>query len=103
MHHRLLASSSLRHRSRGVYDPSTGFWMPLADARATLVLNGHDHDYQRWQPLDANGNPSATGLTEIVAGTGGHSRQSIMRSDPRVPTSTSNIFGALQLPLSTTT
>ena len=79
------------------------FWMPLADARATLVLNGHDHDYQRWQPLDANGNPSATGLTEIVAGTGGHSRQSIMRSDPRVATSTSNVFGALQLQLSTTT
>jgi len=78
------------------------FWTPLANARATLVLNGHDHDYQRWQPLDANGNPSATGLTEIVSGTGGHSRQAMVRSDSRVVSSVGNVFGALQLQLSPT-
>ena len=78
------------------------FWTPLANARATLVLNGHDHDYQRWQPLDAYGNPSATGLTELVAGTGGHSRQAMVQSDSRVVTSAGNVFGALQLQLSPT-
>jgi Carboxypeptidase regulatory-like domain/Calcineurin-like phosphoesterase len=78
------------------------FWTPLANARATLVLNGHDHDYQRWEPLDANGNPSATGLTEIIAGTGGHSHQSITGSDPRVVTSLGGVFGALQLQVSPT-
>ena len=80
------------------------FWTPLANARATLVLNGHDHDYQRWQPLDANGNPSSGGLTEIVAGTGGHSGQYIASTDPqnRVVTSKSGVFGALQLQLSAT-
>jgi carboxypeptidase family protein/calcineurin-like phosphoesterase family protein/Big-like domain-containing protein len=76
------------------------FWTPLANARATLVLNGHDHDYQRWQSLDADGNPSTGGLTEIVAGTGGHSGQYIAGSDPRVVASKSAVFGALQLQLS---
>lgn len=76
------------------------FWTPLVNARATLVLNGHDHDYQRWQPLDANGNPSAGGLTEIVAGTGGHSAQYFTSSDPRVAASKNGVFGALQLSLS---
>ncbi|MEP6753182.1 MAG: carboxypeptidase regulatory-like domain-containing protein [Candidatus Dormiibacterota bacterium] len=80
------------------------FWTPLANARATLVLNGHDHDYQRWLPLDANGNPASGGITEIVAGTGGHSGQYIVQSDPqnRVVKSKSGIFGALQLQLSAT-
>ena len=76
------------------------FWTQLVNARATLVLNGHDHDYQRWQPLDANSNPSAGGLTEIVAGTGGHSAQYFVKSDPRVAASKNGVFGALQLSLS---
>jgi hypothetical protein len=76
------------------------FWTPLANARATLILNGHDHDYQRWQPLDADGNPSSGGLTEIVAGTGGHAVQYITGNDPRLVTSKSGVFGALQLQLS---
>jgi hypothetical protein len=81
------------------------FWTPLANARATLVLNGHDHDYQHWLPLDANGNPASSGITEIVAGTGGHSGQYIVQSDPqnRVVKSKSGVFGALQLQLSATT
>ena len=38
------------------------------------MLNGHDHDYQRWVPLDANGNPpgrfsNGAGTTEFVVGT----------------------------------
>lgn len=76
------------------------FWTPLVNARATLVLNGHDHDYQRWQALDANGNPAVGGLTEIVAGTGGHSAQYFTSSDPRVAASRNGVFGALQLSLS---
>src|SRR5205823_2130658 len=48
---------------------SQDLWAPLASAGATLVLNGHDHDYQRWQALDGAGNPSAAGVTEVVAGT----------------------------------
>jgi hypothetical protein len=47
-------------------------WSLLAQNHVTMVLNGHDHDYQHWTPMDANGNPDPNGVTEFVDGTGGH-------------------------------
>jgi hypothetical protein len=77
-------------------------WALMAQYGVTIVLNGHDHDYQRWQPLDGSGNPSPTGITEFVAGMAGHGLQTIAGSDTRVvywndtvPTA----FGALKLEL----
>ena len=67
-----------------------------------LVLNGHDHDYQRWLPLDANGNPSPTGVTEFVVGTGGHGVQDFVRTDGRVVKQIGTVpegIGALKLAL----
>jgi hypothetical protein len=47
-------------------------WKSLVAAHADLVLVGHDHDYERLAPLDAEGKrDDARGLREIVAGTGG--------------------------------
>ena len=54
-------------------DPSVApFWTQLHAAGAELVVNGHDHDYERFAPQD----PSAKverpgGIREIVVGTGG--------------------------------
>lgn len=53
-------------------------WSLLARKNVTLVLNGHDHDYQRYAALDANGSPKPTGVTEIIAGGGGHSSQVVV-------------------------
>jgi 3',5'-cyclic AMP phosphodiesterase CpdA len=48
------------------------FWDVLYSAGADLVLNGHEHDYERFAPQDPAGNADAArGLTEIVVGTGG--------------------------------
>jgi len=38
-----------------------------------LVLGGHDHDYERFAPMDANGVPGPTGIPSFVVGTGGDS------------------------------
>jgi hypothetical protein len=38
---------------------------------AEIVLSGHDHDYERFAPTDANGAPVANGLRQWVVGTGG--------------------------------
>ena len=46
-------------------------WQALHDNGADLVLNGHDHDYERWAPMDGNGSASPNGMVEIVVGTGG--------------------------------
>src|SRR6266704_3205755 len=66
--------------------PANGppIWQILAQHNVTLVLNGHDHDYQRWTRLDANGNPSPTGVMEFVAGNGGHGLQSQVTTDSRL-------------------
>jgi acid phosphatase type 7 len=47
-------------------------WQLLYDAGAELVLSGHDHDYERFAPQDANGRlDPARGIRQFVVGTGG--------------------------------
>jgi chitodextrinase len=50
---------------------SIALWNALVDAKADLVLNGHDHDYERFVPQDAGGKASSAGPVEIVGGSGG--------------------------------
>jgi hypothetical protein len=48
------------------------FWDALADAQAEIVLSGHSHDYERFAPMDRNGNlDQANGIRQFVVGTGG--------------------------------
>jgi hypothetical protein len=48
------------------------FWDALYAGGADLVLNGHDHDYERFAPQDPDGQADAArGITEMVVGTGG--------------------------------
>jgi hypothetical protein len=46
-------------------------WRVLLAHHADVVVNGHDHDYERFAPQDANGKATADGITQFVAGTGG--------------------------------
>lgn len=79
---------------------SAPLWQAVAAAGVDIVINGHDHDYERFAPQDANGNASPEGTREIVAGTGG----AALRPFPgaNVPNSlvrSSIAFGVLQLTL----
>ncbi len=77
-------------------------WSLMAQSGVTIVLTGHDHGYQRWEPLDGNGVPSATGITQFVVGGGGHGVQGFVRSDSRMvfgADSPANSYGALKLSL----
>lgn len=48
------------------------FWDALYAAGADLVINGHDHDYERFAPQDPAGHEDrARGMREFVVGTGG--------------------------------
>jgi hypothetical protein len=48
------------------------FWQILYAGGVDLVLNGHDHDYERFLPQTPEGIVDSTkGITEIIAGTGG--------------------------------
>jgi 3',5'-cyclic AMP phosphodiesterase CpdA len=47
-------------------------WRTLYEFNVDLVINGHDHTYERFAPQDPNGRPdSARGIREFIVGTGG--------------------------------
>jgi hypothetical protein len=53
-------------------DNRVGFFaQELVNAKADIMLSGHEADYERFPPLDAAGNPSPDGVRQFVVGTGG--------------------------------
>ena len=47
-------------------------WQVLFDGGADLIVNGHDHLYERFAPQSPDGRRNdVTGITQITAGTGG--------------------------------
>lgn len=50
----------------------TAMWDILDQAKADVVLQGHEHQYERFAPMTSDGSLSATsGLRSFVVGTGG--------------------------------
>ena len=47
------------------------FWNDLYDARADVVLNGHEHSYERFARQTAWAKASRQGIRQFVVGTGG--------------------------------
>ncbi len=60
-------------------DPElASLWSGLHKGGVDVVLNGHDHDYERFARQDADGKP-ADGPVEFVVGTGGRSLRGFAR------------------------
>jgi acid phosphatase type 7 len=77
----------------------TPLWKALWDANADVVLAGHDHNYQRYRPLNPAGMAdSARGIRQFVVGTGGRSRYAL-RPDSRRVAGTDSVYGVLKLTL----
>jgi hypothetical protein len=89
--------SSGPHGSQTRYVP---FWDALYAAGADVVVNGHDHIYQRFAPQTPAGAPDDVfGIREFVVGTGGKSHDK--PSTPLANTEKENgdAFGVLALTL----
>jgi hypothetical protein len=57
------------------------FWQLLYEYNADLVLNGHDHLYARYRPLDPSGNYDPhKGIREFIVGTGGETLDAVVSS-----------------------
>jgi len=55
------------------------FWQLLYQYGADLVLNGHDHLYARYRPLDPSGNyDPKKGIREFIVGTGGETLDAVV-------------------------
>lgn len=65
--HRPLFSSGPNGNNLDIRD----LWRTLAEFDVDVVLNGHDHMYERFAPQDLDGKPTPTGIRQFIAGTGG--------------------------------
>jgi len=76
------------------------FWDDLYQGGAELVLNGHDHDYERFAPLNPSGQPEPTqGIREFVVGTGGAELREFNRIIPTSEVQIAGMNGVLQMTL----
>ena len=75
-------------------------WQALYEANADVVLNGHDHDYERFAPQtpDAAAD-SARGIREFVVGTGGKSHRPFGVTTANSEVRNADAFGVLKLTL----
>ncbi|HET9709840.1 MAG TPA: metallophosphoesterase, partial [Gemmatimonadales bacterium] len=96
--HKPRFSSGTNHGSLSSAQP---LWQALYDFHATLILNGHEHNYERFAPQTPTGAADPTnGIREFVAGTGGESHY----NDEGTPLPNSEVFngttyGVLKLTL----
>ncbi len=68
-------SSGTTHGSETSMQP---FWQALYDYGADVVLNGHEHNYERFAPQTPSGNADpARGIRQFVVGTGGRANYPI--------------------------
>ena len=91
-------SSGLEHGN----DPSMqAFWDELYAANAEIVLNGHDHDYERFAPQTPTGvADNARGIREFVVGTGGRALYHLGTLSANSEVFNSTTYGVLKLTLS---
>ncbi len=66
-HHPRFSSDTSHGNNTGVQ----ALWSAMNDYGVEAVLNGHVHTYERFDPLNTAGVPSAEGVRQFIIGTGG--------------------------------
>jgi len=89
--------SSGEHGNAPVLD---AFWRPLYAAGVDVIVNGHDHDYERFAPQDPDGKvDTKRGIREFVVGTGGTTLRGFQTTAPNSEVRLSNSWGVLKFTL----
>ena len=96
--HKPLFSSGAKHGNDPEMKP---IWEVLYHAGADVVINGHDHDYERFARQDPEGHADAHhGIREFVVGSGGKNSHRVMGSaQPNSEVRNADTFGVLKLTL----
>jgi hypothetical protein len=97
-HKPLFSSGSVHGNDRHM----RAIWQILAAARADVVLNGHDHIYERFAPQNVDGAADPQGMREFVAGAGGSNLYGIGQVQPNSEVRGIGTFGVLKLTLHAT-
>jgi acid phosphatase type 7 len=94
--HHPLFSSGL-HGNQAKMKPA---WKALYAANADVVVNGHDHDYERFAPQRPDGTRDPErGLREFVVGTGGAEQRPFLEIKANSQVRAANTPGVLKLTL----
>ena len=97
--HEPLFSSGSTHGS----DPGfKALWQALYDFHADLVVNGHEHNYERFAPQTPAGVAAANGIREFVVGTGGRSHYPFGSALANSQVRNGTTYGVLKLTLHAT-
>lgn len=95
--HKPLFSSGGKHGDDPELRP---LWQALYEGNADVVVNGHDHDYERFALQDPDGKADAKrGIREFVAGTGGKNLRPFGPAKPNSEVRDTTAFGVLKLTL----
>jgi hypothetical protein len=94
-HHPLFSSGE--HDNQAKVKP---VWNALYAANAEVVVNGHDHDYERFAPQNPDGvaDPNQ-GIREFVVGTGGIELRRFAAVKPNSEVRNASAYGVLKLTL----
>jgi hypothetical protein len=98
MYHHPRYSSGSEHGSSQFVQP---LWQDMVNAGVEIALSGHDHDYERFAPMNASGQADpANGVRSFVVGTGGSVQRSLDSTVlPNSEVHTASAFGVLRLVL----
>jgi hypothetical protein len=89
-------SSGPHSRRRSAVD----LWAALFKGGVDVVVNGHDHIYERFGPMNADGErDNENGMREFVVGTGGDSHYDIETVAPHSEVRSDDTYGVLSLTL----
>jgi hypothetical protein len=78
----------------------SALWQDLYNAKAEVVLNAHDHVYERFAPMDTAGNlDRANGIRGFIVGTGGKKPMSFASIHPNSEVRNSGTYGVLKMTL----
>ncbi len=95
--HKPLFSSGSAHGNDYEMKP---LWQALYEANADVVINGHDHNYERFAPQNPDGvSDAARGIREFVVGTGGKNHRPILLAKPNSESRNADAYGVLKLTL----
>ena len=98
LHHPLFSSGE--HGNQTKMKPA---FTVLYNKNADVVINGHDHDYERFAPQSPDGTRDRDqGIREFVVGTGGGSHYAFRTIKPNSQVRNANTYGVLKLTLNPT-
>jgi hypothetical protein len=78
---------------------SRSFWDALYAAHADVILDGHDHIYERFAPQSPTGAADPKGIREFIVGTGGENHTSIAAVAANSEVRETTTYGVLELTL----